>query len=77
MNKNKEQIKNEEITEEEEMVELGTISLSAAFELITIVSDAILSSEDSELAAFEKDLRYEIDSTVSWINLTRFFGSDE
>jgi len=67
MNKNKEQIKNEEITEdEEEMVELGEITIDAAYELYTIVKDAIMELEeqyramDTNLWPLYRNLRKEL-----------------
>tara|TARA_R100000781_G_scaffold101897_1_gene65428 strand:+ start:12897 stop:13079 length:183 start_codon:yes stop_codon:yes gene_type:complete len=59
MNKNKEQIKNEAITEDE-MIELETITLDAAYELYTIVKDAIMEFEDSDLWPLYKNLRKEL-----------------
>lgn len=65
MNKNKEQIKNEEITEnvdvvfrdptEDEMIELKPITLSAAYELLTVVESSILMFEEQDMA-METDL---------------------
>jgi len=70
MNKNKEQIKNDEITKnvdvvfrdptEDEMIELEPITLDAAYELYTIVKDAITEFEDSDLWPLYKNLRKEL-----------------